>query len=74
LERLRIDCQLTEATATGFDPPHLAEVFGISADRNLVRHQRQGAVQSGTSSSRSGFPAKPRLDAASPWAAPLNLR
>jgi hypothetical protein len=30
LERLRIDCQLTEAMATGFDPLHLAEVFGIS--------------------------------------------
>jgi hypothetical protein len=30
LERLRIDCQLTEATATGFYPLHLAEVFGIS--------------------------------------------
>jgi integrase len=32
LERLRIDCQLTEALATGFDPLHLAEVFGISED------------------------------------------
>jgi hypothetical protein len=31
LERLRIDCQLAEAMATGFDPLHLAEVFGISA-------------------------------------------
>ena len=30
LERLRIDCQLTEAMATGFDPLHLAQVFGIS--------------------------------------------
>ena len=30
LERLRIDCQLTEAIATGFDPLHLAEIFGIS--------------------------------------------
>jgi hypothetical protein len=30
LERLRIDCQLAEAMATGFDPLHLAEVFGIS--------------------------------------------
>jgi hypothetical protein len=30
LERLRIDCQLTEAMATGFDPLHLAEIFGIS--------------------------------------------
>jgi hypothetical protein len=32
LERQRIDCQLAEAMATGFDPLHLAEVFGISAD------------------------------------------
>lgn len=32
LERLRIDCQLAEAMATGFDPLHLAKVFGISAD------------------------------------------
>jgi hypothetical protein len=30
LERLRIDCQLTAAMATGFDPLHLAQVFGIS--------------------------------------------
>ena len=30
LDRLRIDCQLPEAMATGFDPLHLAEVFGIS--------------------------------------------
>jgi hypothetical protein len=30
LERLRIDCQLAEAMATGFDPLHLAQVFGIS--------------------------------------------
>jgi hypothetical protein len=28
--RLLIDCQLTEAMATGFDPLHLAEVFSIS--------------------------------------------
>jgi hypothetical protein len=32
LERLRIGCQLTEAMATEFEPLHLAEVFGISAD------------------------------------------
>jgi hypothetical protein len=30
LERLRIGCQLAEAMATGFDPLHLAAVFGIS--------------------------------------------
>jgi hypothetical protein len=46
LERLRIDCQLTEALATGFDPPHLAEVFGISADaaiRDAVNARRLSA-------------------------------
>ncbi len=30
VERPRIDCQLTEAIATGFDQLHLAEIFGIS--------------------------------------------
>ena len=37
LERLRIDCQLTEAMATGFDPLHLAQVFGIS-DHTAIRY------------------------------------
>ena len=37
LERLRIDCQLTEAIATGFDPLHLAEVFGIS-EQTAIRY------------------------------------
>jgi hypothetical protein len=37
LERLRIDCQLAEAMATGFDPLHLAEVFGIS-EHTAIRH------------------------------------
>jgi hypothetical protein len=37
LERLRIDCQLTEAMATGFDPLHLAEVFGIS-EHTAIRY------------------------------------
>jgi hypothetical protein len=37
LERLRIDCQLAEALATGFDPLHLAEVFGIS-EHTAVRY------------------------------------
>lgn len=41
LERLRIDCQLTEAMATGFDPLHLAQDFGISdASRDPLRGQR----------------------------------
>jgi hypothetical protein len=37
LERLRIDCQLTKAMATGFDPQHLAEVFGIS-EHTAIRY------------------------------------
>ncbi|HEY7146974.1 MAG TPA: hypothetical protein VH637_22235 [Streptosporangiaceae bacterium] len=37
LERLRIGCQLTEALAAGFDPLHLAEVFGIS-EHTAIRY------------------------------------
>jgi hypothetical protein len=37
LERLRIDCQLAEAMATGFDPLYLAAVFGIS-ERAAIRY------------------------------------
>jgi hypothetical protein len=37
LERLRIDCQLTEAMAAGFDPLHLAKVFGIS-EHTAIRY------------------------------------
>jgi len=37
LERLRIDCQLAEAMATGFDPLHLVEVFGIS-EHTAIRY------------------------------------
>jgi Phage integrase, N-terminal SAM-like domain len=37
LERLRIDCQLAEAMATGFDPLHLAGVFGIS-EQTAIRY------------------------------------
>jgi integrase len=37
LERLRIDCQLAEALATGFDPLHLAGVFGIS-EHTAIRY------------------------------------
>jgi hypothetical protein len=37
LERLRIDCQLAEAMATGFDPLRLAEVFGIS-EQSAIRY------------------------------------
>jgi hypothetical protein len=37
LDRLRIDCQLAEAIATGFAPLHLAEVFGIS-EHTAIRY------------------------------------
>jgi integrase len=37
LEQLRIDCQLAEAMATGFDPLHLAEVFSIS-EHTAIRY------------------------------------
>jgi hypothetical protein len=37
LDRLRIDCQLAEAIATGFDPLNLAEVFGIS-EHTAIRY------------------------------------
>ncbi len=37
LDRLRIDCQLAEAIATGFGPLHLAEVFGIS-EHTAIRY------------------------------------
>jgi len=37
VERLRIDRQLEEVLAVGFDPPHLATVFGI-AEATAVRY------------------------------------
>ena len=60
LERLRIDCQLAEAITTGFDPLHLAQVFGIS-EHTAIRYavnarQLTGpAPQAGT----PGSPAAP---------------
>ena len=51
LDRLRIDCQLAEAIATGFDPLHLAEVFGISEhDRDPLRGQRPATDRMGGAS------------------------
>ena len=47
LERLRIDCQLTEAMATGFDPLHLAEVFGIS-EHTAIRYAMNARQLTGT--------------------------
>jgi hypothetical protein len=60
LERLRIDCQLAEALATGFDPLHLAEVFGISEHTAIryavnARHLTGPAAQAAT----LGSPATP---------------
>jgi hypothetical protein len=62
LERLRIDCQLAEAMATGFDPLHLAEVFGISEHTAIryavnARHLLGPAHQAAVPSSRED-PAK----------------
>lgn len=58
LERLRIDCQLAEALATGFDPLHLAEVFGISEHTAIryavnARHLLGPAHQAAAPSSRA---------------------
>ena len=62
LERLRIDCQLAEAMATGFDPLHLAEVFGISEhDRDPLRGQRPAADRTGAS---AGTPDTVNVDRA----------
>jgi hypothetical protein len=47
LERLRIDCQLAEALATGFDPLHLAEVFGIS-EHTAIRYAVNARQLSGS--------------------------
>jgi hypothetical protein len=70
LERLRIDCQLAEARATGFDPLHLAEVFGISEHtairyainaRQLTRPADQTAAPSSpATSARRGKAPGPR--------------
>jgi hypothetical protein len=75
LEQLRIDCQLAEAMATGFDPLHLAEVFGISEHtairyavnaRQLTAPAHQGATPAS--------PAAPRPTREDRRAAPPNWR
>jgi len=63
LERLRIDCQLAEAMATGFDPLHLAEVFAISED-TAIRYatnarQLTGTAHRETAPDSSAAPARP---------------
>ncbi len=64
LDRLRIDCQLTEAMATGFDPLHLAAVFGISETtairyavnaRKLLGPAHQAAAPSSPPAPRSAW-------------------
>jgi hypothetical protein len=65
LERLRIGCQLTEAMATGFDPLHLAKVFGISdAYRDPLRGQRPTTDRVAASDGHSGSPGNSQLGAA----------
>lgn len=59
LERLRIDCQLADAMATGFDPLHLAEIFGISEQAAMyaVRaRQLTGSAHQAAASSSSSTP------------------
>jgi hypothetical protein len=60
LERLRIDCQLAEAMATGFDPLHLAEIFGIS-EQAAIRYAVNARQLSGTAyqAPTPGSPATP---------------
>jgi hypothetical protein len=72
LERLRIDCQLAEAMATGFDPLHLAGVFGISEHTAIryavnARHLLGSPHQAATTSS----PATPRKAREKRRAAPV---
>jgi len=57
LERLRIDCQLAEAMATGFDPLHLAEVFGIS-EQTATRYAVNARQLLGTTH-HAGAPSSP---------------
>ena len=60
LERLRIDCQLAEALATGFDPLHLAEVFGIS-EHTAIRYAVNARQLTGSrpQAATPGSPAAP---------------
>ena len=57
LERLRIDCQLAEALATGFDPLHLAEVFGMS-EHTAIRYAVNARQLNGPGP-QAGPPAPP---------------
>ena len=57
LERLRIDCQLAEAMATGFDPLHLAEVSGIS-EQTATRYAVNARQLLGTTH-HAGAPSSP---------------
>jgi hypothetical protein len=55
LERLRIDCQLAEALATGFDPLHLAGVFGIS-EHTAIRYAVNASHLTGAPQQAPGTP------------------
>ena len=63
LERLRIDCQLAEAMATGFNPLHLAEVFGIS-EHTAIRYAVNARQLTGWAAHQQA-PQTPR-----PWTTP----
>jgi hypothetical protein len=55
LERLRIDCRLAEALATGFDPRHLAGVFGIS-EHTAIRYAVNARQLTGSPQQAPGAP------------------
>jgi hypothetical protein len=73
LERLRIDCQLTEAMATGFDPLHLAEVFAISK-QTAIRYAANAQQLTGLAhqAAARSSPATPSSTWANRRAAPLS--
>ena len=73
LERLRIDCQLTEAMATGFDPLHLAEIFGIS-EHTAIRYAVNGRQLTGPAhqAATPGSPPTPRPEWEDLLAGPLS--
>jgi hypothetical protein len=55
LERLRIDCRLAEALTTGFDPRHLAGVFGIS-EHTAIRYAVNARQLTGSPQQAPGAP------------------
>ena len=73
LGRLRIDCQLTEAMATGFDPLRLAQVFGIS-EQAAIRYavNAQHLLGSAHQAAAPSSPATPRKARENRRAAPVD--